>query len=171
MALEETGDCEVDTAPELMALSEEYDRKQESFASFHLTCHESLTNPPQPSHDWRYGHRPGWFVCAHCNLVCPCGTCYKAELDGRGDWMGSEDDNGKCPYCGRPLGDLILARIREVKAIEEEIEWTRLAFSMAGVGFVDQPPFDWCHTMERPWELLRKMRHIEHLHEISEAGN
>ena len=171
LALEEKGGFEVDTSPELLSLTQEYDRQGKPIGFFPLTCPRSLSDQPPLSHDWRYGHRPGWWVCALCELVSPCGGCYKADVDGYGDWMGPEDVNGRCPYCGRPLGDLILARIREVKANEEEIEWTRLAFSMAGVGFVDQPPTDWCSTMKRPWELLRKMRHIEHLRESSGPGN
>jgi hypothetical protein len=170
--LQQGGDFEVDTTPELMALSEECDRQGKRFVFPHLTCYWYSDNPSQLEHDWRYGHRPEWWVCARCKIVNPCGGCYKADVDGYGDWGGGpDDDNGKCPYCGRPLGELLLARIREVRAIEEEIEWTRIAFSMAGVGFVDQPPTDWCLTMRRPWELLRKMRHIEHLQESNEPEN
>jgi hypothetical protein len=112
------GDHEIDTTPELVALSAHFELFQETFVAPPKTCTSCHHDESTPATEWTYGHRPNWFVCTQCRTVIPC-LCHNPDRNGYSTWSARPDENGKCSQCGRTLTELGLARIREAEALTE----------------------------------------------------
>ena len=108
------GDHEIDTTPELVARSADFELFQEKCVAAPATC----TSCHGDGKDWTYGHRPNWYVCAQCRTVIPC-LCHNPDRNGYSRWSARPEDNGKCGECGRTLTELGIARIREAEALTE----------------------------------------------------
>ena len=112
------GDHEIDTTPELVALSADFELFQKKCVAAPETCTCCHHDESTLANEWTYGHRPNWLVCAQCKTVLPC-HCHNPDRNGNNVLYTRSDENGKCRDCGRPLTELGLARIREAEALKE----------------------------------------------------
>jgi hypothetical protein len=105
------GDYRINTTPELMAISESFERNTMMTNNPPESCTSCKDYGIDSHMDWTFGHRPGWWVCAQCKSVwaCRCRT---------------PDDDGNCDQCGRKMSREAIDAYRE----DEAKEW---AFSQS----------------------------------------
>ena len=89
--LEEHGDYETRTTPELIKASIKCEMDGISFMPPIPTC-PSCSDKDECDKDWVYGHRYNWFICAQCKRVMPCWHRLLEDIN-------EENLTGTCSMC------------------------------------------------------------------------
>lgn len=85
-------DRETNSTPELMALSEEFERSNLPHVKAPKECTSCNGDENDAEMDWTYGHRPRWWICAQCKTVFP----HRCD---------EPDESCCCKDCGRLMSD------------------------------------------------------------------